>query len=153
MDHPILNSKPESAEAIGGEALNVKEIDSNVPAGNTVSPSEGGPVLTPKAPEETTDRTAGGDPGADRAAAEERKDVDAEPQSHDAAEVHSEDSDFFIVTVQKGENLSKIAAQWFPEDADSGKKLILAANPLIHDQNLLLAGQTLRVPKKRAGDM
>ena len=120
MDHPILNSKPESAEAIGGEALNVKEIDSNVPAGNTVSPSEGGPVLTPKAPEETTDRTAGGDPGADRAAAEERKDVDAEPQSHDAGSTFG-GFRFFHSDRSKGENLSKIAAQWFPEDADSAR--------------------------------
>jgi len=59
-------------------------------------------------------------------------------------------SDFFILIVQKGESLDKIAKRLFPEDPESGKRLILSANPFIVDQNLILAGHPLRVPRKSA---
>jgi general secretion pathway protein A len=57
-------------------------------------------------------------------------------------------SEFSNVIVQKGENLGVIAARWFPEDPAAGKRAILAANPHIHDENLIVPGQTLRIPKK-----
>jgi general secretion pathway protein A len=60
--------------------------------------------------------------------------------------------DSFIVTVNKGESLGKIAAQWFPEDPASGEKSILSANPRINDKNRILAGQILRIPKFREID-
>jgi general secretion pathway protein A len=56
-------------------------------------------------------------------------------------------SDFFKVTVKKGESLSRIAAQWFGEDTAYGEKSILSANPWIHNKNRILAGQILRIPK------
>jgi type II secretory pathway predicted ATPase ExeA len=61
-------------------------------------------------------------------------------------------SDFFTVTVKKGESLRKIAARWFPEDPASGEKSILSANPRIHDKNRILAGQILRIPGHKLGD-
>ncbi|MGO9021229.1 MAG: AAA family ATPase [Syntrophobacteraceae bacterium] len=58
-------------------------------------------------------------------------------------------SDFFTVTVKKGESLFKIAARWFPEDPAFGEKSILSANPRIHDKNRILMGQILRIPKSQ----
>jgi general secretion pathway protein A len=105
----------------------------------------------PDRPDQNPHMTQPAERGADRVVAGERETEDAAPQRPQAQKRSSESSDFFMVTVQKGENLNRIAARWFPEDPGSGKKLILAANPVIHDQNLILAGQILRVPKKRAG--
>jgi len=59
-------------------------------------------------------------------------------------------SDFLIVVVHRGDSLSKIAARLFPQDPESGKRLILSANPGILNQNRILVGQTLRVPRKSA---
>ncbi len=61
-------------------------------------------------------------------------------------------SDFFTVTVKKGESLRKIAARWFPEDPASGEKSILSANPRIHDKNRILAGQILHIPGHKLRD-
>ena len=55
-------------------------------------------------------------------------------------------SDSFTITVQKGDTLREIAAEWFPEDPAAGETSILSANPRIHDKNRLLAGQILRIP-------
>ena len=55
-------------------------------------------------------------------------------------------SDAFTITVQKGETLREIAAEWFPEDPTAGETSILSANPRIHNKNRLLAGQILRIP-------
>ena len=89
--------------------------------------------------------------GADRLVAAERKTEDAVPQLPEARERLPESLDFLMVTVQRGECLSKIAARLFPEDTEYGMKVILAANPFIRDENLILEGQTLKIPKKRAG--
>jgi general secretion pathway protein A len=55
-------------------------------------------------------------------------------------------SDSFTITVQKGDTLREIAAQWFPEDPAAGETSILSANPRIHNKNRLFAGQILRIP-------
>ena len=88
--------------------------------------------------------------GEDRAAVGELEIKGAVPQTPEKRA--SETSDYFIVTVKKGESLTKIAAQWFPEDLEAGKKSILAANAQIRDENRILAGQTLKVPRKRGGE-
>ncbi|MFZ0928982.1 MAG: AAA family ATPase [Syntrophobacteraceae bacterium] len=61
-------------------------------------------------------------------------------------------SDFFTVTVKKGESLFKIAARWFPEDPAFGEKTILSANPRIHDKNRILMGQILRIPGSKEAE-
>ena len=58
-------------------------------------------------------------------------------------------SDAFTITIKKGDTLSGIAIQWFPEDPAAGQKSILSANPRIHDKNRLLVGQILRIPESR----
>ena len=72
---------------------------------------------------------------------------DGAPKDARAEEITSESSDFIIVTVKRGESLNQIATRWFPEDPESGKKSILAANPEIDDEDRILAGQTLRLPR------
>jgi general secretion pathway protein A len=58
-------------------------------------------------------------------------------------------SDYFKVVVQKGENLTLIATRWFPENPLAGKRMILSANPYIHDEDLIVTGETLQIPKKK----
>ena len=55
-------------------------------------------------------------------------------------------SDSFTITVQKGDTLREIAAEWFPEDPAAGETSILSANPRIYNKNRLFAGQILRIP-------
>ncbi|HOI95442.1 MAG TPA: AAA family ATPase [Syntrophobacter fumaroxidans] len=53
----------------------------------------------------------------------------------------------FEVVVKRGETLSGIAAQWFPEDPKLGEKLIIRANPKLGDKHRIRAGQALRIPR------
>lgn len=119
-----------------------REVTAEERGPSAASPEEPGknPYVTPPAAV-----------GADRLVAGERKTEDAVLQLPQARERLPESTDFFMVTVQRGECLSKIAARLFPEDTEYGMKAILAANPFIRDENLILEGQTLKIPKKRAG--
>ncbi len=57
-------------------------------------------------------------------------------------------SDFTVLTVKKGDTLSGLAERWFPQNPVYGLEWILAANPQIHDKNLILIDQLLKIPKK-----
>jgi len=59
----------------------------------------------------------------------------------------SKEPGFFVLTARKGESLSQIALRFFPKNPKSGLESILAANPQIRDRNLILVGQTLKIPK------
>jgi general secretion pathway protein A len=124
-----------------------------VPPQPPVSGKSGLRDTVPQGPDQNPYMTQPAGEGANRPAAVERETEDAVPQGPQVRERLPESSDFFMVSVQKGETLTKIAAQWFPEDPRSGRRLILAANPSIYNQNLILAGQILRVPRKRAGEL
>ncbi|ABK17192.1 AAA family ATPase [Syntrophobacter fumaroxidans] len=56
-------------------------------------------------------------------------------------------SETFEVVVKRGETLSRIAAQWFPEDPKLGEKLIIRANPKLGDKHRIRAGQALKIPR------
>ena len=55
---------------------------------------------------------------------------------------------FIVITVKKGDFLTKLAVKYFPEDVESGFRSIVAANPQIHDKNRILVDQTLKIPRK-----
>jgi len=58
-----------------------------------------------------------------------------------------ESPESFEVVVKRGETLSGIAAQWFPEDPKLGEKLIIRANPKLGDKHRIRAGQALKIPR------
>ena len=156
-DSPALRSAPASPQVPPGEGQAIDKNDRSVTENDKVSSPGVEAGSSPAAPEKTeaegqiADKNQeaaqiGGD-GADKKAASETETPDAALQGTRAEEIAPGSSDFIIVTVKKGESLSQIAARWFPGDPESGKKSILAANPEIDDENLILTGQTLRLPR------
>ena len=156
-DVPDPMSAPASPPVPPGETEAIDNPDKGVTEHDNVSSPGMETGSSPAAPEKTETEGQAADKnhesaripgdGADQKAASETVTPDAAIQGTPAEEITSESSDFIIVTVKKGESLNQIAARWFPEDPESGKKSILAANPQIDDEDLILAGQTLRLPK------
>jgi len=119
-------------------------------------PSVEGPGLNPAPSEETQAKDQipdakgkaaqgqGRDEGRKIAAESENPGADA--QNFQTGGKTSRPSDAFTITVQKGDTLTGIAEQWFPEDPESGQKSILSANPEIYDKNRITEGQILRIP-------
>ncbi len=148
-------SVPESPEVLPKEDEQVGNMDVKVMKTDTASPSVE-ESASPAPPEETLAKDQ--IPGANGEATQaERENVDAnifakgEISNADTQNLQSggkslRPSDAFTITVQKGETLREIAAEWFPEDPTAGETSILSANPRIHNKNRLLAGQILRIP-------
>jgi general secretion pathway protein A len=171
-DQSALASKLGAGRLIAREVLFFNKMYKDMLLQAKVSPPGVGAASHPAAPKEGQDLTAEKSGTRDTAPREPdkeaykvkpygegsekatavRKPEDAVPPGPHAPERRSESSDYCIVTVLKGDKLSRIAARWFPEDPESGMKSILAANPQIHNKNLILTGQTLRIPKKKTGE-
>jgi general secretion pathway protein A len=149
------DSRQGSSGTIFGEAPAVKKIDEDATAENTISPPGGEAEFessSQPAPENKENRGADksflqAQPAGDGDIRDTGKSEPADSASSGAEETASEDTGFFIVKVKKGESLSRIAAQWFPQDPIAGIEAILAANPQIRDRNLILESTTLRVPR------
>jgi LysM repeat protein len=139
------------------ESAPVENKEENVTKTDTASPSAEEPGPNPSTPLESPakDRIANANAVSTRSEpgdAEREITAKGENSNPSAQDLHPAEkslgpSDFFKVTVKKGETLSRIAARWFPEDRASGEKSILSANPRIHNKNRILAGQILRIPK------
>jgi general secretion pathway protein A len=157
VETPALSPAPASPEVLPGEARTVNNKDEPVEANDKISPpgAESGPSPaapgTTEAEEPNADKKpeaaqspgdgSGPEAGIENAApAGAVKDAGVE-------ETTPGSSDFIIVTVKRGESLNQIVERLFPQDPEAGKKSILAANPQVYDEDLILAGQTLRVPR------
>jgi general secretion pathway protein A len=145
----------ESPEVLPKEDEPVGNIDVKVMKIDTASPSVE-ESASPAPPEETQAKDqipgANGEPTqAERENVDEKISAKGENPNADTQNLQTggkslRPSDSFTITVQKGDTLREIAAQWFPEDPAAGETLILSANPRIHDKNRLFAGQILRIP-------
>ena len=146
---------PESPEVLPKEDEPVGNIDVKVMKIDTASPSVE-ESASPAPPEETLAKDQ--IPGANGESTQaERENVDekifakgenpnADTQNLQSGGKSLRPSDAFTITVQKGDTLREIAAEWFPEDPAAGETSILSANPRIHNKNRLFAGQILRIP-------
>jgi LysM repeat protein len=154
---PVPSPAPASPEVHPGEAEAAKNRDTGAKANETVSPPVGETGSISVAPQKTQaeEQTGAKNDGAGQLTGERAgQEAPAESGGPDEGARGSradeegalQAAEFFTVTVKKGESLNEIAVRWFPEDPESGKKAILSANPQIDDENLLLAGETLRIP-------
>jgi general secretion pathway protein A len=157
VDQQALSAAPVSPETLPGEARGVNNAGETVNAGEKVPPAgEAGGAGAPEpgkteSDEQTGDNKPGaallpGDGSEPEAGIESGTPAGAVNDAG-AEKVKPGSSDFILVTVKRGEFLNEIVERLFPQDQEAGKKAILAANPRIHDENLVLAGQTLRVPR------
>jgi type II secretory pathway predicted ATPase ExeA/LysM repeat protein len=127
-------------------------------AGPSVEESGPDPARPEKSPAEDLVPNANGESAQPQAGDEEREiAAGSENPNSDAQNLQtgvktSGSSDAFTITVKKGDTLTGIAEQWFPEDSESGQKSILSANPEINDKNRIKKGQILRIPKSRETD-
>ncbi len=141
----------ESPEVLSKENEPVGNIDVKVMKIDTTSPSvEESASLAP--PEETPAKDQIPDAnGESTQAARENVDEKGENLNADTQDLQTgwkslSPSDVFTITVQKGDTLKGIAAEWFPEDPAAGETSILSANPRIYNKNRLFAGEILRIP-------
>ena len=51
------------------------------------------------------------------------------------------------IKIKRGENLSKIIAQYYPKNQQIGLVAIMLANPEISDDYLIYAGQVIKLPQ------
>ena len=143
---------PESPEVLSKENEPVGNMDVKVMKIDTASPSvEESASLAP--PEETLakDQIPDANGEATQAAREnvdetKVKFLNADTQNLQSGGKSLRPSDAFTITVQKGDTLKGIAAEWFPEDPAAGETSILSANPRIYNKNRLFAGEILRIP-------
>ena len=142
---------PESPEVLPKEDEQVGNMDVKVMKIDTASPSvEESASLGPAEETQAKDQIPGAN-GEPTQAARENVDEKGENLNADTQNLQTggkslRPSDAFTITVQKGDTLREIAAEWFPEDPAAGETSILLANPRIHDKNRLFAGQILRIP-------
>ena len=141
----------ESPEVLSKENEPDGNIDVKVMKIDTTSPSvEESASLAP--PEETSAKDqipdANGEPtqAARENADEKGENLNADTQNLQTGWKSLRPSDAFTITVQKGDTLKGIAAEWFPEDPAAGETSILSANPRIYNKNRLFAGEILRIP-------
>lgn len=150
---------PPAPETHADKIEPANKLDENVTAGDTAAPPRA--ELSPATPEETDAKapTQDKEPEPAQSASESVMSADGVKAVDKAVDNVApegspnealDDSSFFIVTIQKGESLCQICAKWFPEEPYSAMRSILAANPQIHDPDIILKGQTLKVPKKIA---
>jgi hypothetical protein len=158
VESQLANSQPAAAETHADNIEPANNLNENVTTGDTAATPQA--ELSPAAPEETDAKgpTPDKEPEPAQSSGEGVMTADGVKAVDNVAPEGSpnaalDDSSFFIVTVQKGEYLIQISARWFPEEPYSAMKSILAANPRIHNRNLILKGQTLKIPKKKAHGM
>jgi LysM repeat protein len=157
-----ISPAQESLEVLPKEGEFVENKDARFMKIDEASPSLGEPGRHPAPPEETQanaqiPNTNGETTQSQTVNVDEKITIEGGNQNGDAQDLLPGEkalgpSDFFTLTVKKGEALRKIAARWFPEDPAFGEKSILSANPLVHDKNRILAGQILRIPKSREAE-
>ena len=147
-----LTKEDQPIENIDAKVFKVKEASPSIEKSTNPAPAGESPVndQIPNPNGETTQ--------SQTANADEKITAKVGNPHEDAQDLRSGEkalgpSDFFIVTIKRGESLGKIAAQWFPEYPASGEKSILSANSQIRDKNRILAGQILRIPKSRETDL
>ncbi len=157
-----LSPAPEPPEVLPKEDEPAGDVDVNVRKIETASPSVEEPGPNPAPPEETqakdlvpnengeSAQAQAGDAGREIAAKGENP--DAAHQNLQTGGKASMPSDAFTITIKRGDTLSGIAVQWFPENPASGEKSILSANPQIDDKNRILEGQILRIPGSKETD-
>ena len=168
MPGPVMPQAPgpeqKSSRVLPEEGEPAGNIDANVTKTETAAPSVKEPSAeklasssTPSEETQAKDRIpdANGEStqaqgrveGREIAAGSENPGADA--QNPQTGEKTLESSDAFTIIVQKGDILTRIAEQWFPEDPESGLKSILSANPAIKRKNRILVGQILRIPRSK----
>jgi general secretion pathway protein A len=147
---------PGPPEAFPKEGEPAGDVDVNVMKIETASPSFEGSGPNPAPPEQSqakdlvpnengeSAQAQGGDAGREIPAKGGNPNEDAQNLQTGGKTLRH--SDAFTITIKKGDSLSRIAVQWFPENPASGQKSILSANPQINDKNRILVGQILRIP-------
>jgi len=146
--HP--ETHPGEAQTFGKMAESLKANDEVPPPVVESGPSPAAPKETEaedRIPDKNPGTTQHSGQGADQVSGGESVTEVAVPQIPRVEQRASGPSNFFILTIRKGETICRIAAQFFPENPDAGIESILAANPQLRNKNRIMTGQTLRIPQ------
>ncbi len=160
QEPPESVSKEEEPAASAG--VRGMKIDEAPPSAEESGPNPAPPEETQVPPDETqakdqipnansgSTESKGGDAGREITSGSENPNVDVHSLKTGSKPPRLFSA--FKITVQKGDTLRGIAAEWFPEDPAAGEKSILSANPWIGDKNWILVGQILRIPLHKETD-